>query len=42
MKNGQIAANGTVTEVMKSEILTDIFETKIDVIEGPYGPLAIY
>lgn len=42
MKNGQIAANGTVTEVMKSEILTDIFETKIDVIAGPYGPLAIY
>lgn len=42
MKNGQIAANGTVTEVMKSEVLTDIFETKIDVIEGPYGPLAIY
>lgn len=42
MKDGQIAAFGTVEEVMDSEILTDIFETNIDVIDGPYGPIAIY
>ena len=42
MKHGQIAAFGTVEEVMDAEILTDIFETKIDIIEGPYGPVAIY
>lgn len=42
MKDGQIAAFGTVEEVMNSEILTDIFETKIEIIDGPYGPLAIY
>ena len=42
MKQGRIAAFGTVDEVMQSEILTDIFETKIDIIDGPYGPIAIY
>ncbi|OZI10839.1 siderophore ABC transporter ATP-binding protein [Bacillaceae bacterium SAS-127] len=42
MKDGQIAAFGTVEEIMDSEILTDIFETKIEIIDGPYGPLAVY
>ncbi len=42
MKNGQIAAFGTVEEVMDQEILTDIFETKIEIIDGPNGPVAIY
>ncbi|NLK99628.1 MAG: ATP-binding cassette domain-containing protein [Clostridiales bacterium] len=42
MKNGQIAAFGTVDEIMDSDLLTDIFETKIDIIDGPCGPIAIY
>jgi iron complex transport system ATP-binding protein len=42
MKNGQIAAFGTVENIMKPELLTDIFETNIDIMEGPYGPIAIY
>jgi iron complex transport system ATP-binding protein len=42
MKDGQIAAFGTVEEVMDPESLTDIFETKIEIIDGPYGPVAIY
>ena len=42
MKQGKIAAFGTVDEVMKADTLTDIFETKIEVIDGPYGPMAIY
>ncbi|WP_080848625.1 iron ABC transporter ATP-binding protein [Cytobacillus gottheilii] len=42
MKEGQIAAFGTVKEVMDPELLTDIFETKIEIIEGPYGPIAVY
>jgi len=42
MKDGKIAAFGTVEDIMKPELLTSIFETKIDVIDGPYGPLAIY
>ena len=42
MKDGRIAAFGTAEEVMNSEVLTDIFETKIEIIDGPYGPVAIY
>jgi ABC-type enterochelin transport system, ATPase component len=42
MKHGQIAAFGTVQEVMQPELLSDIFETKIEIIEGPYGPIAVY
>ncbi len=42
MKDGQIAAFGTVDQVMNADILTDIFETKIEIINGPYGALAIY
>ena len=42
MKRGQIAAFGTVEEIMDSDILTNIFETKIDIIDGPYGPIATY
>lgn len=42
MKNGRIAAFGTVDEIMDSELLSDIFETNIEIIDGPYGPIAIY
>lgn len=42
MKYGQIAAFGTPEEVIKADILTDIFETKIEIIKGPYGNVAIY
>lgn len=42
MKDGRIAAFGTVEDIMNPELLTDIFETKIEIIEGPYGPIAIY
>ncbi|MCQ4086387.1 ABC transporter ATP-binding protein [Saccharibacillus sp. JS10] len=42
MKHGQIAAFGTVAEMMQPELLTDIFETKIQIIEGPYGAIAVY
>ncbi|MEY8357028.1 ATP-binding cassette domain-containing protein [Lachnospiraceae bacterium 54-53] len=42
MKDGKIAAFGTVEKIMDSKVLTDIFETKIEIIDGPYGPIAIY
>lgn len=42
MKDGQVAAFGTVEEIMNPQVLTDIFETKIEIIDGPYGPIAIY
>ncbi len=42
MKDGKISAFGEVSEIMRPEILTDIFETSIDVMQGPNGPIAIY
>lgn len=42
MKHGQIAAYGSVEEVMVPETLTDIFETEIEIIDGPHGKVAIY
>lgn len=42
MKDGQVVAFGETEEVMKPEILTDIFNTEIEIIKGPYGPVAIY
>lgn len=42
MKDGKIAAFGSVEEIMNPELLTDIFETEIKIIDGPHGPLAVY
>ena len=42
MKYGQIAAFGSVDEVIDSETLTRIFETDIEIIDGPHGKVAIY
>ncbi|NLO85943.1 MAG: ATP-binding cassette domain-containing protein [Clostridiales bacterium] len=42
MKDGHVAAFGTVDEIMNADVLTNIFETKIEVIDGPYGAIAIY
>ena len=42
MKDGEIAAFGTVGEVMDAKVLSEIFETRIDIIDGPHGPLAVY
>jgi len=42
MKDGCIVSFGTVDEIMQPDILSDIFETKIEIIDGPYGPIATY
>jgi iron complex transport system ATP-binding protein len=42
MKDGKIAAFGTVDQIMNADLLTNIFETKIEIIEGPNGPVAIW
>ncbi|OAN15923.1 ABC transporter ATP-binding protein [Exiguobacterium undae] len=42
MKDGQVAAFGTVKEIMVAETLSDIFETPLEIIDGPYGPIAVY
>lgn len=42
MKDGEIAAFGTVDEIMNGELLSEIFETEIEIIEGPHGPIAVF
>lgn len=42
VKDGQIVAFGTPVEIMKDDLLTEIFNTEIKVIDGPDGLLACY
>lgn len=42
MKDGQIVLEGGVDEIMDGDSLTDIFETNIEILKGPYGKLAVY
>ena len=42
MKNGKIINFGSPSEVMKEDILTDIFETNVKIVNSEYGPVAIY
>lgn len=41
-KDGAIAAFGTPAQIMRDDLLTDIFNTPVQVIEGPHGPIATY
>ncbi|GAB3941660.1 ABC transporter ATP-binding protein [Corynebacterium tapiri] len=42
VKDGHIAAFGSVQQVLDDDLLTDIFNTPISVIDGPNGPIACY
>ncbi|WP_029089498.1 ABC transporter ATP-binding protein [Brevibacterium album] len=42
LKDGRIVRFGTPEEIMVPEILTDIFNTPIDVVDGPRGRLACF
>ncbi|RRD07287.1 ATP-binding cassette domain-containing protein [Arachnia propionica] len=42
MKDGAVAAMGTPEEIIRSEVLSQIFETPVEIIEGPKGPVAVY
>nr|WP_272905496.1 ATP-binding cassette domain-containing protein [Sediminivirga luteola] len=42
MKDGTIAEYGTPEEIMRDEVLTRVFNTAVQVIQGPKGPLAVY
>ena len=42
MKNGQVVEFGEPAEIMTDEVLTRVFETPVQVIDGPHGPLAVY
>lgn len=42
VKAGRIVEFGTPGEVMQDDILTDIFNTPVQVVDGPQGLLAVY
>ena len=42
VKHGMIEKEGTPEQIMKNEILSEIFNTEIEVIEGPHGKIACY
>lgn len=42
MKDGAVVAFGTPDEIVQPGVLTEIFDTPVEVIEGPRGPLAVY
>lgn len=41
-KNGRIVHFGTPEEIMRDDILTEVFDTPVEVIDGPRGRLAVY
>ncbi|MBM7766682.1 MULTISPECIES: ATP-binding cassette domain-containing protein [Glutamicibacter] len=42
MKQGKVVHFGTPTQIMQDEILSEVFETPVNVVPGPNGPLAVY
>ncbi|MDR8019881.1 iron ABC transporter ATP-binding protein [Nesterenkonia aerolata] len=42
MKDGGVVEHGTAEEIMRDEVLSRIFDTDVEVIDGPRGPLAVY
>jgi len=42
MKDGKVAAQGSPEEIFREEVLAEIFETPVDIIPGPRGPVAVY
>jgi iron complex transport system ATP-binding protein len=42
MKDGRVVEFGTPDEIMTDEILTAIFDTAVQVVDGPNGRLAVY
>ncbi|MFD5867074.1 ABC transporter ATP-binding protein [Corynebacterium sp. NPDC060344] len=41
-KNGRIVHFGTPEEIMRDDILSDVFDTPVEVVDGPRGRLAVY
>jgi iron complex transport system ATP-binding protein len=41
-KNGCIVHFGTPEEIMRDDILTEVFDTPVEVVDGPRGRLAVY
>lgn len=42
VKDGTVVEFGTPAEIFTSEVLTRVFDTPVDVVDGPAGPLAVY
>ncbi|MGZ2224055.1 iron ABC transporter ATP-binding protein [Glutamicibacter nicotianae] len=42
MKQGKVVHFGTPMQIMQDEILSEVFETPVNVVPGPSGPLAVY
>lgn len=42
VKDGRLVRVGSPAEIIRAEVLTDIFDTPVEVVDGPRGPLAVY
>ena len=42
MKDGHVVAFGTPDEIIRGDVLTGIFDTPVEVVDGPRGRLAVY
>ena len=42
VKDGAVVEFGPPEEIMTDEVLTRVFDTEVQVVEGPRGPLAVY
>ena len=42
MKEGGVVEAGPVGEIMNGDVLSRVFDTPVQVIDGPTGPLAVY
>ncbi|WP_028709250.1 ABC transporter ATP-binding protein [Propionicicella superfundia] len=42
IKDGRIVHVGLPEEIMRGDVLTEIFDTPVDVVDGPRGRLAVY
>lgn len=42
VKHGKVVEFGTVEDVFVAPVLTDIFETPVQILDGPTGKLAVY
>lgn len=42
VKDGKVLEFGTPEEIMTDEVLSRVFDTPVQVIDGPRGPLAVY
>ncbi|UNK70260.1 ATP-binding cassette domain-containing protein [Microbacterium sp. H1-D42] len=42
MRDGRVVEFGPPAEIMNDAVLTGVFDTPVQVVDGPHGPLAVY